>query len=215
MKCEDAQTVMMHRAKVDPAEHSAAEEHLQNCTDCQHALHAFQVLSAEAEVPVPEPTRRAFDRAILAATKPPAVVPRRRREFWSGVGLGSAIAAGIAAAMVTLSPLLDRPIATNTPTVSMAVNEVKDISISIDSPERLVNAEIHVVLNGAIALRGFDTQKELRWSTDLDRGVNQLTLPVIVLGETGGQLLVEVQYGDNRKTFLVDIRTDTRRREAV
>jgi hypothetical protein len=64
-----------------------------------------------------------------------------------------------------------------------------------------------VVLRGAIGLRGFDGQRELSWSTSLDRGANQLTLPVVAYGPGGGQLMVEVLSGSRRKTFLVDVRT--------
>jgi hypothetical protein len=50
-------------------------------------------------------------------------------------------------------------------------------------------------------------QRELRWSTDLDRGINQLTLPVVALDATGGQVLVEVTHGQQRRTFVLDVRT--------
>jgi hypothetical protein len=92
-----------------------------------------------------------------------------------------------------------------TPQIAMAMNEQRDISISLTSPETLTDAEIHVVLSGEIGLEGFEGRKELRWRTNLDRGDNQLTLPVIALGTGGGQLLVEVVHGDKRRTFVVDI----------
>ena len=44
------------------------------------------------------------------------------------------------------------------------------------------------------------------WSTDLDRGINQLTLPVVAIDATGGQVLVEVTHGDKRRTFVLDVR---------
>ena len=71
-----------------------------------------------------------------------------------------------------------------------------------------MGAEIHVVLTGSIGLQGFAEQRELRWTTDLDRGVNQLTLPLVALGPSGGQVMVEVQHGDKRRTFVVDVQTD-------
>jgi hypothetical protein len=42
--------------------------------------------------------------------------------------------------------------------------------------------------------------------TDLDRGVNQLTLPVVVVDASGGQVLVELTHGDKRRTFVLDVR---------
>jgi hypothetical protein len=81
------------------------------------------------------------------------------------------------------------------------------VSVALSSPEPLDDAEIHVALVGAIALRGFDDQRELRWRTNLDRGVNQLTLPLIALQAGSAQVTVEVQHGDKRRTFVVDIVT--------
>ena len=37
--------------------------------------------------------------------------------------------------------------------------------------------------------------------------MNQLTLPIIALGPHGGQVLVEIQHGDKRRAFVVDVRT--------
>jgi hypothetical protein len=121
------------------------------------------------------------------------------------MGAGAALAAGIAIAVVTFAPVRAPQDSSATPQIAMAMNEQRDISISLTSPETLTDAEIHVVLSGEIGLEGFEGRKELRWRTNLDRGDNQLTLPVIALGTGGGQLLVEVVHGDKRRTFVVDI----------
>ena len=65
---------------------------------------------------------------------------------------------------------------------------------------------MRVELRGAVALDGYAGQRELRWMTNLDRGINQLTLPVVALDATGGQVLVEVTHGDKRRTFILDVR---------
>ena len=77
----------------------------------------------------------------------------------------------------------------------------------LESPEALANAEVRVELRGAVGLDGYAGQRELRWSTDLDRGVNQLTLPVVASDASGGQVVVEVIHGDKRRTFVLDVRT--------
>jgi hypothetical protein len=141
-----------------------------------------------------------------AATNRPAAIERRPRAFWAGLGIGAALAAGIAIAVVGFAPWRGTSDASATPQVTMALNEQRDVSISLTSPEALVDAEIHVVLSGAIELDGFSGQRELRWRTDLDRGVNQLTLPIVALGTSGGQLLVEVLHGGKRRAFVVDVR---------
>jgi hypothetical protein len=81
------------------------------------------------------------------------------------------------------------------------------VTVQLESPEPLANAEVRVELRGGVELDGYAGQRELRWSTDLDRGVNQLTLPVVAIDANGGQVLVEVTHGQKRRTFLLDVRT--------
>lgn len=102
---------------------------------------------------------------------------------------------------------LERAIAAaTTPQVTLALYEPHDVNIAVDTPSPLADAEIRVVLTGAIELDGFANQRELRWRTNLDAGANQLTLPIIATGTGGGQLLVEVHHGQKRRTFVVDVR---------
>jgi hypothetical protein len=89
----------------------------------------------------------------------------------------------------------------------IALDATENVAITLDTPVELTAAEIRVTLNGAIELAGFGDQREVAWSTDLARGVNQLTLPVVARGPTGGQLTVEVQHGIKRRQFVVDVRT--------
>ena len=123
--------------------------------------------------------------------------------------VGGALAASVAVAVTVwwVRPQPDSLASAANPRVALALHEVRAINVSLDSPEALTGAEIHVVLTGAIGLQGFAEQRDLRWTTDLDRGVNQLTLPLVALGPTGGQVMVEVQHGDKRRTFVVDVQT--------
>ena len=82
-----------------------------------------------------------------------------------------------------------------------------NVTVALDSPERLANAEVRVELRGGVELDGYAGQRELRWSTNLEQGVNQLTLPVVAIDAHGGQVLVEVTHGQKRRTFLLDVRT--------
>lgn len=104
------------------------------------------------------------------------------------------------------TPTIPELEAATTPQVTLALYEPHDVNIAVDTPSPLADAEIRVVLTGAIELDGFANQRELRWRTNLDAGANQLTLPIIATGTGGGQLLVEVHHGQKRRTFVVDVR---------
>jgi hypothetical protein len=216
MKCEDASMILQRPGTGAELERRAAAEHLSGCEDCQHAARAIAALRADGTVLIPVPADHARERAIAAATTRAAWVSRtvpRRLSFVLGVGVGAALAATIAVAVFMLRP--DEAVApAGAPAVLLSLNEARDVSVALNSPEPLADAEIRVALSGAIGFQGFAERRELHWTTDLDRGVNQLTLPIVALGLGGGQVLVEVQHGDKRRTFIVDVRTTSGRPSA-
>ncbi len=213
MKCEDA---LRDLAYAPAVAREAAQRHVAECELCQAAMLATRSLAADRAARPLAPPEGAFERAMARAVQPPRVEPSRRG-FWLGSVVGGALAASIAVAVTVwwLRPVA--PSAAANPQVQMALHEVRAVSLSLDSPEALQGAEIRVVLTGAIGLQGFDEQRELHWVTDLDRGVNQLTLPLVALGPNGGQVMVEVQHGDKRRAFVVDVQTrdDAARRQSA
>jgi len=219
MNCDDVQSLLIDGYGSDDAgARRGAMEHLAECEPCRDAQLAAGMLRAERARSVPPPRPGAFERAIAAATRgaavpaPAAAAPSARRGgFWAGLAVGSgamAAAAAIAWAAFVLdeAPSMPKREAATTPQVTLALYEPQDVSIAVDAPSALMDAEIRVVLTGAIELDGFEDQRELRWRTNLDAGANQLTLPVIATGAGGGQLLVEVAHGQKRRTFIVDVR---------
>jgi hypothetical protein len=210
MKCEEVVGLLMDaRRESDRDARRAAVIHLGDCEGCRDALRAVQALAIERETPVPRPSPGAFERAVAKATRrSPVALSVRRPSFWWGAGVGFAAATSLAIGLLFVAPRARSPVATTSvPGITLALNERRDLSIALDSPIALADAEIRIVLNGAIGLVGFDGQRELRWSADLEAGVNQLTLPVVALGAHGGQLTVEVVHGERRRVFIVDVGT--------
>ena len=181
MKCEDVLMVLDEGRPGNELARRAAGEHLSSCDDCRSAAHALAVLKAERNLPIDPPSEDAFRRAIVAAASRQERERPRRATFWLGVGVGAALAASVATAVVMLRPLADST-GFGVPAVTLAVNEVRNVDLALTAPEPLASAEIHVSLSGEIGLDGFADQRELRWTTDLDRGVNQLTLPIVAPG---------------------------------
>jgi uncharacterized protein (DUF58 family) len=140
-----------------------------------------------------------------AVEQRPSAGPWAGRGFWIGTAVGAALAASLALAVVGLRTTPPAQPSSSLPQISLAVNETRDVSIALDAPQALEHARVRVVLSGAIGLVGFDGQREISWYTNLDPGTNVLTLPVVALGSNGGQLLVEVEHSERRRTFLVDV----------
>jgi hypothetical protein len=206
MNCQDVIEILSVDPVPDTLRACAAREHTRTCADCRAALTALRALAAERRV-TPPLVDGAFDRALRHA-----VYSRRtetsRRGFWLGATVGAALAASFAvvATLVWLQAAIPTA-APEHPQVRMALNELRNVSVSLESPQALADAEIHVVLMGAIGLDGFGAQRELRWVTNLERGVNQLTLPLVAIGPNGGQVVVEVVHSTKRTTFVVDVQT--------
>lgn len=206
MRCEDAVETMRTVGSQPGANLRAAMDHVADCGDCQAALRAIDALRALRDEPT-EPVgdaviQRAVDRAL--ATRP---AERYRRGFWAGMASGAAMAATVAALAIGLRFFGTGSEAPNAvPQVRVALNERSDVTVALESPEPLANAEVHVELRGAVELAGYAGQRELRWLTDLDRGINQLTLPVVAIDASGGQVLVEVTHGQKRRAFVLDVR---------
>jgi hypothetical protein len=205
MRCEDAIETICAAGSRPGGDLRAAMSHAAACDDCLAALRAFDAMRTLRETPPPIADEGAIERAIDRTLASPA--PGYRRGFWSGLASGVAAAAAVATLAVGIWSWRsgdERSVAV--PEVRLALNRPSDVTVTLESPEPLVNAEVRVELRGAVALDGYAGQRELKWSTDLDRGINQLTLPVIAIDASGGQVLVEVTHGDKRRTFVLDVR---------
>jgi hypothetical protein len=205
MKCERAVELLTRSAESAGNERWAAAEHADACGDCRAAVAAVHALRLARLASAPDPAPGAFERATAAATGGPAAERPPRRGFWAGLGLGAAIAVGAAVAAVVVMSRNPPAAVASMPRLALAVNEVRDVSISLTAPEALTDAEIRVELSGAIGLGGYEGRRELRWRANLEPGVNRLTLPVVATGVGGGQVLVEVLHDGKRRTFVVDV----------
>jgi hypothetical protein len=207
VRCEDAIEALGSNEPADSLRRRAARAHAEGCAECAAASRALSALYAEQYAPVPPLPPQSFARALERAGRVPDVEPARGRGFWLGAAVGGALAAGIAVVVAALWPQV--PVVN--PEVRLARGEVREVSMALESPEALVGAEIRILLTGGVGLQGFADQRELKWMTDLDRGINQLTLPLVGLDSSGGQVTVEVYHGTKQRTFVIDVEPASRR----
>lgn len=206
MRCDIAIETLRSVGSQRGASLRLAMDHVVDCEDCQAALRALEALRLLRDEPTPiaadAAIQRAVDRALTASPE-----RRYRRGFWTGLASGAALAATIA--MVAFGVWLgstgsEGPAAV--PQVRVALNQRSEVTVEFEAREPLLAAEVRVELRGGVELDGYAGQRELRWSTNLDRGINQLMLPVVAIDAGGGQVLVELTHGDKRRTFVLDVR---------
>ena len=82
------------------------------------------------------------------------------------------------------------------------------MNIAIDTDRALQGATISILLAGDVELDGFGTRRELTWNTDLQAGVNKLTLPVRAVGAEGGQLVVRMTHPQSEQVYVVNLKLD-------
>ena len=219
MNCEQVAVLLDDHleGRLAAAETVAVEQHLSSCLDCRAAVLALQSLTRQRRRPVPAPDETLLSRVIQLARPPmsgtEANLAGRQHtsnRIWWGAGLGSALAAGIAVAFLTVSFVLDGSGESEIPVFSLTMEQPRAVNIAIDSTQALAEAQITVTLVGDIGLAGFGDQSEITWRTDIEPGVNRLSLPMVLRGAAGGRLRVELEHELRTETFTVDLRREER-----
>ena len=153
-------------------------------------------------MPAPEPRPEFIDRAFARATGQKSSRGRlahlaSRWETWIGAALGGAVATVLT--LMLLQPTTEpRP-----PGITLALNEMRDIDVLIDSERALDDATIRILASGSVVLDGFENEREIDWRTHLAQGSNMLSLPVVARSRGAGQLVAVVEHdGRTRRVAL-------------
>jgi hypothetical protein len=144
-----------------------------------------------------------FEQIVQEVTGP-AKSGRRPAHFWLGAGFGAAVAASIFALAFAFGMLASHEDAATD--FEIALNEPRRMDIAIETDRELQGATITIILAGNVELEGFEGQRELSWSTDLDAGINRLSLPLIATGTNGGQLVVRLDHPQSEQVFVIELK---------
>lgn len=187
---------------------AACNEHIVLCLDCSDTLRGAEALAVLQKRDGGEASPGLFDRISRALEAAPGK-RRARQGFWLGTGFGGAIAASILALALTLgwiSPVVDQ--ATATAEFIVALNEPSSMDIAIETDRALAGASISILLSGGVELDGYGSRRELTWTTDLDAGINRLSLPVLAIDPAGGQMVVRLSHPDSEQMFVVQLKIE-------
>lgn len=207
MNCQDARDLLDDRPRIGPnaVQLERLDEHLRVCEACRSAWHAYRTLRSLQATLAPEP-RLGFFEETLRLVAPTPRGARQRAPFWLGGALGAALAASIAVvAIVGIRAPASFERSDAVPGLTIALDKTQDITIAITSAEALAGAQIRVALSGGIAMQGAGGRRDIRWTADINAGVNRLTLPVRAISTEDAQLLVEVLHDSKSRTYLVPV----------
>ena len=182
----------------DEAERIA--HHLDECPCCEaEAAREWALRTALRALPVPPPPPGFADRVLANAVR----MPRGRR---TGLAIAASLVLGIA---VGLSVSLPRQAPMQSlPGITLAVAQPRNVNLVFESTQALQQVEFTIRLPEGVEVVGYPRQRELTWSAGLERGKNQLTLPLVIQAGTGGDVVAELVHGKQRKHFNLRVTTD-------
>lgn len=185
-------------------------EHVAGCRDCQDAIQGVEAAKFIRHQPALDPSPDLYERTMASVTRQYADSFGRRRGFWFGTGVGAAAAAALVAAAMALG-FLRGPDTQLDDSAEFYVSslEPRELNIAIDAETELRGATVSLTLYGGVELDGYASQRHLVWTTDLDAGVNKLTLPILALDDAGGQIIVRLDHPDSQQEFLVTLRHES------
>lgn len=207
MKCEDTyERLAANRAgELADLEQQQLQAHLRRCVDCQAIARSQDAMRLLRKQIDRNPADDLFERTMRSSHATATARPAPTR-FWQGAGVGAALAASLVLAVFATGKLqlADAP-ATDPATIQIALGQPQAVNLAIDLERDLPGATITVMLSGGVELDGYPGERSLSWTTDLQAGVNKLTLPVVALDDLGGELLVKVAHGQRSRNFRVNL----------
>jgi len=212
MKCQT--TILMLDEYLDGLLPVAARDdlarHLDSCPTCQRELAELELLrDGLREMPV-LPARQNFaGEAMAAAVGGTAPSPQKRPGFmhWFGAGFAGALVAGL---MLWGLVTFYSPVQPQAPKASfnIALYQPKKISLAFNAPADISNVKVSIELPQQFEVVGHAGRRLLSWNTDLKKGRNILTLPVIAKGEGKGVMVARLSRNKETKTIQILLTTE-------
>ena len=211
MKCEDIVELAQsgESGVMDETGRQIVVEHVAQCADCQNAIRAVDATRWLRNQTVEAASDDLFVKTMGIVLEQSTTVHNRGKSFWLGTSVGGAVAAAVFAVVIALG-LLRSPESGNVTTAEFLVSmtEARELNIAIDTGTALQGATVSVTFYGGIELAGYAAQRHLSWTADLEAGVNKLSLPIIALDNSGGQVIVRLEHPDSQQEFLIQLRHD-------
>ena len=208
MNCEDVIEKIRNTTETGPADLAShkAMEHIAGCENCRDALRGREALYEFRKRNLATAPEGLFTRVVQDVVTN-AEPGKSGYGFWHGTGFGAAVAASVIMAVIAFGVVqFPGNGATATHDVEIALNETRNVNIAIEAGRDFAEATVSVFLSGDVELAGFGSKKEISWNTSLVQGVNQLSLPIVATGLSGGTLLVRLDNDGAEKVCLVNLK---------
>jgi hypothetical protein len=181
-------------------------KHLFECAECTDALRGAEALALLRNCGPQSVPEGLFDKLSSALQEPSQPAESAKPRFWAGTGIGSAVAASLFMAAMTIGWIGPSAVESeNVAQFAATVSEPRIMNVAIEADRPLQDATISILLSGDVALDGFGEEREVTWITNLEEGVNRLQLPVVALDPSGGKMIVRLDHPDTEQVYVVEV----------
>lgn len=174
--------------------------HVDECPLCEAEMSREAALRAALRtLPVPYPPPGFSDRVLAQAVRKPRVQR-------TGLAIAASLVLGLAVGLVISLP--QQEARQSLPGITLAVAQPRNVNLVFESTQALQQVEFTIRLPEGVEVVGYPRQRQLTWSAALERGKNQLTLPLVIQAGTGGEVVAELVHSKQRKHFNLRVTTD-------
>ncbi len=178
-------------------------DHLSRCTLCDEYLKDRLLpllVRSVSSVQIPPD----IEDRIIASVRPSTTDSSRRAGRWA-VSLAASVLVAVALLWMHVSLL---PGAAPQPlsTVSISVNEVKDVQVMFSTQSALEDARVRIGLPDNVTIEGYPGVRKLTWLADLKSGNNMITLPLHLMSPKDGVIEVMIEHEGATKTLLIYVK---------
>lgn len=217
MQCTEVRAQIELAVKAD-AQAFAGElrEHLAGCESCRDYAEDIRLACLLKDLPVPPLSEGFAGRALenAWAAKAGREAPQRSSYGW---WLATAATLLLAVGVVFKAPWqsLESTAGGLPQVVQVTPQSVRQVELLMVSGKTLPDAYITVQLDEHVGLAGYPGISRVRWQAPISAGNNQLSLPVTLLGNHGGVVVVEVESGGARKRMTFAVESASQEKQAL
>ncbi|MDH5547195.1 MAG: hypothetical protein OEZ43_16530 [Gammaproteobacteria bacterium] len=218
MSCDSIKDVIIDYVggQLDSDNMVRIENHISDCAQCQQrVLREREIRRALSEQPTDAPDSEFFDRIMDDIVRSSG--GHKHFGFWNG--FATAIAAALFAWTVftpaTLVNTENSELTQAVVTLNAQVDQLKNVRISFDSPADFEQVSMSLSLPDHVELVGYAGERELTWTTTISKGINILTLPIMVKHEGKGVLYATVSRAGKTKVFTINLDATARQETLI
>lgn len=201
MKCKNVQKDLNEYidGTVSEADAAQIEDHIAGCTDCSSELdRSYRLKESLMSLPVPRATA-GFERRVIQTA-----IADGQSSLGDTRLFKTAAVAALFVLVVALGLFVGDVSEHSSPYQFAVGNDVRTVTIAIDSTRSLDSVNMRVELSDNLELKGFGDKRSIRWTTGLREGANIISLPIIGIAQGEGEITTRVILDGKEKVMRVN-----------